>query len=571
MDLYAKDFSENPTNVSIQRSRIDISHSHKTTFNAGDLVPVALWEVLPGDTFTMDTAMLVRMSTPIFPVMDNADIDLYYFFVPNRLVWDHWQEFCGENSTAPWTQTTEYTVPQLKMNASGSHSNYGSESSSLMNHFGIPSVLTSNGLSVSDLPNRAYRLIWNEFFRDENLQYPVPVYTDDSDRSMSKSSGGYGNTLLKVCKHHDYFTSCLPSPQKGAPVDIPLGSMAPVVATEFPHAVEEAPFGTGNQPMPITYVGDQTFDTTKHYAGRLIPDSGLHSGPNVLLPGYKEVVDEFTADGYIAPNNLWADLSEATAATINQLREAFAVQRLFERDARGGTRYIELLKSHFGVTSPDARLQRPEYLGGSRHPISMDTVLQTSSTTSGHPQGNAAGYSNTTVSENSFTKSFVEHGMIMALACVRVKHSYTQGVERFWSRKRRFDFYYPALANIGEMAVKRKEIYATGDPDNDEAVFGYQEAWADYRYKPNRLTGLFAPYWKSTAFGKSDLASAWTYSDYYSQAPTLSDTWIAEDPSNVTDTIAVSNQPQFIADFFFKTIATRPMPLYSIPGLIDHN
>lgn len=562
MDLYAKDFSENPTNVSIQRSRIDISHSHKTTFNAGDLVPVGLWEVLPGDTFTMDTAMLVRMSTPIFPVMDNADIDLYYFFVPNRLVWDHWQEFCGENTTAPWTQTTEYTIPQLKFNSSGSHSNYGSEGASLMNHFGIPSVLTSSGLTVSDLPNRAYRLIWNEFFRDENLQSPVAVYTDDSDRSMSKSVGGYGNTLLKVCKHHDYFTSCLPAPQKGAPVDLPLGSSAPVLVGS---TLNSEVLDSSNNLVPLYYHMSSPPTGGDTVALHAISDT---TGPGLVTSDDGSGV---VPDGVAQPANLFADLSQATAATINQLREAFAVQRLFERDARGGTRYIELLKSHFGVTSPDARLQRPEYLGGSRHPISMDTVLQTSSTVSGHPQGTAAGYSNTTVSESSFTKSFVEHGMILALACVRVKHSYCQGVERFWSRKRRFDFYYPALANIGEMAVKRKEIYATGDPDNDDAVFGYQEAWADYRYKPNRLTGGFTPVWKSTAWGKSDLASAWTYSDYYSQAPTLSDTWIAEDPANVTDTIAVSGQPHFIADFFFKTIATRPMPLYSIPGLIDHN
>lgn len=583
-NMLSRDFSRNPTNIDIQRSRFNRDSNHKTTITEGDLVPIFVDEVLPGDTFSMDTSFLIRMATPIYPVMDNANIDIYYFFVPNRLVWDHWQEFCGENTSAPWAQTTEYTVPQIRFDIDYTNFGFGAQSGSVMNYIGVPTRLVGPQLKVSDLPNRAYRLIWNEFFRDENLQYPVPVYTDDSTRSYKDSyysqvslQNDYGGRPLKVSKYHDYFTSCLPAPQKGDSVTISLGDKAPVVS---------GPLHRVGQNARLSFQDYQITGSEWSQAGLGVIADGNR------VDGYKDYIlttdtmyqYDPTSTHSLFPNNMWTDLSSAIGASVNELRQAFAVQRLFERDARGGTRYRELLRSHFGVISPDSRVQVPEYLGGCRVPINMDQVLQTSSTDQVSPQGNTAAYSMTTARDSSFTKSFVEHGLLIGLACIRVEHSYCQGVERFLSRKRRFDYYYPALANISEQPVYVREIRALGlessqYPDrDDDNVFGYQEAWADYRYKPNRLSGGFSEEFVQDSvteshWQQSSLASAWTYSDYYTQAPYLSESWIKEGSSNIGNTLAVTDPsyPQFICDFYFKLNCVRPMPMYSIPGLIDHH
>lgn len=568
-NLFSNSFSDAPVNLDLQRSKFQRNFNHKTTFKEGELIPVYFDEVLPGDTFSLDSSFLVRMSTPIFPVMDNSAIDLYFFFVPNRLVWDHWQQFCGENTSAPWTQTTEYQIPQMTFALQYSEAfGYGATNHSVMNYFGIPSCLDTSGLSVSDLPNRAYRLIWNEWFRDQNLQTPVFVPTDDSGRNFVISDNpaqDYGGTLLRAGKFHDYFTSCLPSPQKGPSVSLPLGSLAPVISGEDnPDLIGVTPT-TG-----IRFVNGGVSPGSGRYS-LAVDYSGTPITQNPTLSTLSRVdaktIENFDAN--FAFVNQYADLSQATATTINELRQAFAIQRLYEKDARGGTRYRELLKAHFGVTAPDSRVQVPEYLGGCRVPININQVLQTSSTNNVTPQGNTAAYSCTTDSRSLFTSSFVEHGMLIGLACVRVEHSYCQGVERFWSRKRRFDFYWPTLANIGEQAVLKKEIYADGRKENDELAFGFQEAWADYRYKPNRLSGEFSI--DSRQNPASSLGQAWTYMDVYNNAPTLSDEWIREGDSNVAQTLAVADKPQFIADFYFKVNAVRPMPVYSVPGLIDHH
>lgn len=538
-------FAQNPANLGIERSKFDRSCQHKTTFNCGDLVPIFVDEVLPGDTFSLDLAAAVRMSTPVFPVMDNAFLDYYFFFVPNRLCWEHWKEFCGENNSSHWAQPVEYEIPQIKAPATT-----GWTEGTIADYMGIPTGV--DNISVSALPFRAYCLIWNEWFRDQNLKDPAHVNLDDATQQGS-NDGDYvinaelGAKPLKVAKVHDYFTSCLPEPQKGPDVLLPLSGLAYVRAgTDRPNVAEDeysvhwAQFGTGDYPTAEK--------------GLIVGSDGAMRGKTVTSSG-----DPF---GPLVPANLYADLTTATAATINQLRQSFALQRLYERDARGGTRYTEIIRAHFNVVSPDSRMQRPEYLGGARIPISVDQVLQTSSTDDTSPQGNTAAYSLSNYSDSAFTKSFTEHGFIIGLACVRHDLTYQQGIERFWSRKKRFDFYYPALANIGEQPVYNKEIYAQGTSEDDEA-FGYQEAWADYRYKPNRVSGTFRS-------GGASL-DAWHYADHYASLPALSSEWIDQGDASLKRTLASQTEDEFLADFYFRCTCVRPMPLYSIPGLLDHN
>nr|DAM38707.1 MAG TPA: major capsid protein [Microviridae sp.] len=531
-------FAENPQ-VGVSRSRFQRNSDNKTTFNAGDLIPVYLDEVLPGDTHQIDMACVMRMATPIFPVMDNAFCDFYFFFIPNRLLWEHWKEFMGENKTTAWTPKTEYSIPQVTAPTGGW------AEGTLADYLGLPTKV--EGISVSALPGRAYGLIYNEWFRNQNVTQPTLVEVTDAT-TTGKNDGSATNdsaiTLakpLKAAKVFDYYTGALPEPQKGEPITLPLGETARIALYK----------------TDSTNPDDPTRPTEKYGASVLSPTLGSKlASPE----GYANTIlyDNSAGVGVMA-----ADLTTATGATINQLRQAFQIQKLLEKDARGGTRYREVLREHFGVVSPDSRMQIPEYLGGYRLPINVSQVIQTSSTDSTSPQGNTAALSVTTMNKSMFTKSFTEHGFIMGLAVVRTDQTYQQGIERMWSRKGRYDYYWPVLANIGEQAILNKEIYAQGNATDDEA-FGYQEAWADYRYKPSKVTGLF----RSNAQQSLD---SWHYAQDYEALPTLSTAWMQQSDTEMKRTLAVQNQPDFIADFYFMNRTTRCMPVYSIPGLIDHH
>lgn len=545
-------FALNPTRIDMSRSTFDRSASVKTSFNVGDIVPFFLEEVLPGDTFNVHSSKVVRMQTLLTPMMDNVYLDTYYFFVPNRLVWNHWKEFNGENTESAWLPQTEYSIPQITAPTGGW--NVGT----LADYFGLPTGI--EGISVSALPFRAYALIMNEWFRDQNLQDPLVVPVDDAT-VQGVNSGTFVSDVAKggkpyiAAKYHDYFTSCLPSPQKGPDVTLSVVSQ-------------------GNLPV---VPGDDHLSNLS--AGKSLKWANVQSSPvslssNVSLGANSYgTATVFGADAsdlrdMYAPSNLWAlNSGNAIVSTINQLRMAFQIQKLYERDARGGTRYIEILKSHFGVTSPDARLQRPEYLGGNRIPINVNQVIQQSGTGAGAdtPQGTVVGMSQTTDSHADFIKSFTEHGYIVGVMVARYDHTYQQGIERHWSRKTRFDFYWPVFANIGEQAVKNKEIFAQGTAEDDQ-VFGYQEAWSDYRYKPNRVTGEMR-----SAYTQS--LDVWHLADDYDRLPALSDSWIREDKNTVDRVLAVKStvSNQLFADIYIKNRATRPMPMYSIPGLIDHH
>lgn len=558
-------FALNPTRIDLSRSTFDRSASVKTSFNAGDIVPFFLEEVLPGDTFNVKTSKVVRMQTLLTPMMDNVYLDTYYFFVPNRLVWKHWKEFNGENTESAWIPETTYEVPQITSPAGS-----GWAVGTIADYFGIPTGVPN--LSVSALPFRAYALIMNEWFRDQNLSDPL-VVPDDDATVAGVNTGTFVSDVAKggkpyiACKYHDYFTSCLPSPQKGPDVSIPVAEAGYYAVVGNGKAI---PFWNGS-----TFAYFNTNNQGDLYATK---KGTSPSGINVGDPmGTDAPTPQSVVLGLPTKNILGSDLSNsgliavsdgnAQAATINQLRLAFQIQKLYERDARGGSRYIEILKSHFGVTSPDARLQRPEYLGGNRVPININQVIQQSGTGSGSttPQGTVVGMSQTTDSHSDFIKSFTEHGFIIGVMVARYDHTYQQGLERMWSRKDRFDYYWPVFANIGEQAVKNKEIYAQGNSEDNE-VFGYQEAWADYRYKPNRVTGEMR-----SAFAQS--LDVWHLADDYSQRPSLSDSWIREDKTNIDRVLAVTskNSNQFFADIYVQNRATRPMPMYSIPGLIDHH
>lgn len=540
-------FSQLPK-ADIQRSRFDRSSSVKTTFNVGDVIPFYVDEVLPGDTFDIKTSKVVRMQSLVTPIMDNIYLDTYFFFVPNRLTWEHWQEFNGENTKSAWIPATEFQVPQITAPSGGW------SIGTIADYMGIPTGVAN--LSVNALPFRAYALIMDGWFRDENLSDPLNIPVNDVTQTGSNGSNyisdvALGGMPFKAAKYHDYFTSCLPSPQKGPDVLLPLGSQAPVTtisSDEVKFPIPNAPgLMLANQSL-ASGVGDVA-------SMSFTPGSTVSFASNITV-GQPSV-------GMI-PVNLVTDLSQATAATINQLRLAFQVQKLYEKDARGGTRYIEILKSHFGVTSPDSRLQRPEYLGGNRIPININQVLQTSQTSDQSPQGNPVGQSLTTDTNRDFVKSFVEHGFVIGVMVARYDHTYQQGLERFWSRKDRFDYYWPVFANIGEQAVKNREIYAQGT-DADDEVFGYQEAWADYRYKPNRVSGEM----RSSAPQSLDV---WHLADDYDSQPYLSDEWIREDYATVDRVLAVSSNTsaQLFCDIYINNRTTRPMPVYSIPGLIDH-
>lgn len=522
----------------IPRASFNREFTHKTTFDAGYLVPVYVDEVLPGDTFNLRMTAFARLSTPLFPVMDNMKLSSFFFFVPNRLIWNNWQKFMGEQANP--ADSISYLVPQQVSPAGG----YAV--GSLQDYMGLPTtpMLGANTVSHCAFWTRAYNLIWNEWFRDENLQNSVVV--DKGDGPDAAPSANY--VLLRRGKRHDYFTSCLPWPQKGGTaVTLPLGTRAPISGLGF---------GVG-QTFPTA--GATYKDATTTAAGVVYPNAFNVAAGSMGVRG--------TAAGAGGVPDVYADLSQATAATINQLRQSFQIQKLLERDARGGTRYTEIVRSHFGVVSPDARLQRPEYLGGGVTPVTINPIAQTSGTgQTGQttPLGNLAAYGTALSSGHGFSQSFTEHGVIVGLVCVDADLTYQQGLHKMWSRSTRYDFYFPAFAMLGEQAVLNREIYVDGSA-NDANVFGYQERWAEYRYLPSRISSLF----KSTSAGTID---PWHLAQKFTALPTLNSTFIQSNPpvSRVVAAGAAANGQQFIFDSFFKNIVARPMPLYSVPGLIDH-
>lgn len=529
------------------RTRFNRDQTILTTFDSGKLIPFYVDEVLPGDTFNVNTAAIIRMSTPKYPVMDDAFIDFYYFYCPSRILWDNFKQFMGEVEETPWMPTKTYKVPQIRIK--GTKETPKPLDGSILDYMGVPTKVTGS-FSVNALPVRAYVKIWNEFFRDENVDNAAVIKTDSTDTEYSESNNNEGTidvTLknaingarcLPVNKFHDYFTSCLPYPQRGPAVTLPMEGNAPVFGyNTIQDSVKTSDKIILNEPWPAN--STTSFVNTEK-AGKLI-GKGVQTGSN-----------------YIAEAYLKADLSNVTAATINDLRKAVAVQQYYEALARGGSRYREQVQALWNVTISDKTVQIPEYLGGGRYHVNINQIVQTAENDKS-PLGETGAMSVTPINESSFTKSFEEHGFVIGVCCVRHNRSYQQGLERFWSRKDRLDYYVPQFANLGEQPVKKKEIMLTGTA-TDEETFGYQEAWADYRMKPNRVSGLM----RSNATGTLDF---WHYADNYSTVPTLSQSWMAEGKTEIARTLVVQNEPQFFGAIRVANKTTRRMPLYSVPGL----
>lgn len=561
-------------NLEITRSRFKRDQDIKLTFDAGQLIPFYVDEVLPGDTFSIDNVGLIRMSTPIFPVMDNCYLDYYYFFCPNRILWEHWKEFMGEVTDEPWVQQTEYTVPQLKIKGGTAENKFPMENS-ILDYMGVPTkIIAETGeLSVNALPIRAYVKIWNEWFRDQNVDNPAISSNKDAD-VIYKDSGknatietmlqeAYtGGRPLPVNRFHDYFSSTLPSPQRSTEsVTIPMLGNAPII-------------GYREKELKNKYRATKTTAIPgNRIVGAYLSKGAAKDGQNVTISSEEVNVGDtipfktiFAGGDQSGAAYMGADLSNVSGATINQLRQAFQVQKYFEELARGGSRYREQIYSLFRTRISDRTVQIPEYLGGDRIMINMSQVVQTSGTTDVSPQGNVSAMSVTGFGKSAFTKSFEEHGFVIGVCCVRHDHTYQQGLERMFSRKNKLDYYFPVFANLGEQAVLKKELYAQGT-STDEEAFGYQECWADYRMKPNRICGAF----RSNATGTLD---SWHYGDNYTKTPALSQEWMKEGSAEIARTLAVENkvnEPQFIADFLVKNTTVRPMPMYSVPGLIDHH
>lgn len=531
----------------VSRSRFKRDQNILTTFDAGKLIPFYVDEVLPGDTFNVDTAAIIRMTTPKYPVFDDAFIDFYYFFCPNRILWDNFKQFMGEADETPWMPTKTYKVPKIIVEGNSTEENKkGPKEGSILDYMGVPTKINGK-IEINALPVRAYVKIWNEYFRDQNVDNPAAYFTDDDDtvyydageneKELLKNAR-LGGRCLPVNKFHDYFTSCLPYPQRGPEVTIALTGNAPI------KMYDDNGINGATNPTTVWMSGNAAF-LTQNNAEETI----------VALGANKQAGGE-SVSRYIA-----TDLSNIEAATINQLRQAFAVQHYYEALARGGSRYREQVRSLFGVSISDKTVQVPEYLGGGRYHININQIVQTSGqqTASDTPIGETGAMSVTPINESSFTKSFEEHGFLIGVMCVRHNHSYQQGLERFWSRSDRLDYYFPQFANLGEQPVKKKEIVLTGTSTDNE-TFGYQEAWADYRMKPNRISGKM----RSNAEGTLDF---WHYADYYKEVPTLSSPWMSEGKTEIARTLIVQNEPQFFGAIRVMNNTTRCMPLYSIPGL----
>lgn len=563
-------FSQLPS-VDIQRSIFNRDFDHLTTFNVGELVPVFCQEVLPGDTLNITTSKVVRLQTLLTPPFSNLYLDTYFFFTPNRILWNHWQEFCGENKDSAWAPDTTYSMPKIAPPEGGF------ASGTIADYLGLPVGVEFNPGDPdhpdyrhypTSLPFRAYGLICNEFFRDENLTDPLNIPLGDALQHGSNGSDyindvANGGKPFIAAKFHDLFTSCLPQPQKGQQISVPLpnfpGGTFPVLTS-----ADSSPFTDLVEPLRM-------------YQGIWSSSEGYHqdsSNTNGLATSYgvdnHRLVGAGTADPtssgrYFFPSNLSVTVpgSTTTPLSINDLRLAFAAQKMLERNARGGTRYREILLSHFGVRSPDARLQIPEYLGGNRIPIQVHQVTNTAQSEQDF-LGDLGAMSYTTDIHDDVSKSFTEHGYVLGLCVARYDHSYSQGLSRMWTRNDFTDFFLPVFSNIGEQPLYQSELFCDGNPNPN--VFGYNEAWAEYRYAPNMITGEMRP-------GIPNSLASWHFGDFYETAPTLSDSWIREDKTNVDRTLAVTSMlsNQIMLDVFFKSIWTRPMPMYSIPGLIDHN
>ena len=541
------------------RTRFNRDQTILTTFDSGKLIPFFVDEVLPGDTFQVDTTAIIRMSTPKYPVMDDAFIDFYYFYTPNRILWDDFKHFMGEVEETPWKPTVTYKVPQIKIN--GTTEKPAPNERSILDYMGVPTKI-KKPFSVNALPIRAYVKIWNEFFRDENVGNAAVLKSDNADvtynfdeeatETLEKDlkNAVLGGNLLPVNKYHDYFTSCMPYPQRGPEINLPMSGNAPIYWAD----------STDN---PLVIADLENTGIWKKGPGEYL----YRTGNELMTQDYEAVGQK--ARAVLGTSNgstklgerMTADLSAVTAATINDLRQAVAVQQYYEALARGGSRYREQVRALWDVTISDKTVQIPEYLGGGRYQVNVNQIIQTSGqqTENDTPIGETGAVSVTPIRESSFTKSFEEHGFIIGVACVRHNRSYQQGLERFWSRHDRLDYYVPQFANLGEQPVKKKEIMLTGDR-TDEETFGYQEAWADYRMKPNRVSGLM----RSNATGTLDF---WHYGDVYSTVPTLSQEWMAEGKAEIARTLIVQSEPQFFGAVRVANKTTRRMPLYSVPGL----
>lgn len=548
-------FNQAPT-TGISRSKIPYSQRKIFTAKMADLIPFFTEStIMPGDTFILDLAMVVRLLTPISPTMDDLFVDTYFFFVPYRLVWEHLKEFYGENTNGAWVQQVEYTKPKLIIDTTKTNPTTKYDIGSVWDYLygGNPNATK---VSVDALPVRAYGLIYNEWFRDENWIAPHTIPLTDADTYYDKTDPVKGGMPFKIAKYHDLFTSLLPAPQKGTAVSIPLGTTAPVQVFGTGKTLGLTN-GTTNYGLHYAY-GDGLVGETNAY-NKTLPSNNTSSGfANSADVG---IVRDPNTSGLTGT----ADLSQATAATINSLREAFAYQRIMEKMARGGSRYTEIIKSFWGVQAADSRLQRPEYLGGKSLPLSMLQVPQTSSSDTTSPQGNLAAYSHTADASRAFAKSFTEHGCIIGLIAIRQKHSYQQGIEKQFQQFRKYDNFFPQLGYLGEQAVKTSEIYNTDDSTNDAVVLGFNEAWYQYRYRQDGVAG----YMRSGITGSLDI---WHYADYYSNAPTVAKPFIEETDAYLRRTLAVTDNEthQFYIATMIKGTATRPIPIFSIPGLIDH-